>query len=105
MKLIPNLNRLVVKVRAPEAVSKGGIVLPDAAPSPVWRGEVLANHDNAMLGDQINELRRNGIDVRPSFDAGLVVYFPAHSGFEIGTGDEKVRIIDVSEVLACEGRE
>lgn len=92
MKLKPLADKLIVKRDEAEAVSKGGIVLPEVAKERPRKGKVLAV-GRGTLND-------NGTHTPPEVKVGDSVLFSAYAGQETECCGEKLLIMSESEVLA-----
>lgn len=79
--------RVLLRVLEEEAMTKGGIYLPDTAKEKPQRGEVVAVGDDTEL-----------IKVGP----GDRVLFAKYSGTEIRLEDDQHLIIDATDLLAVE---
>ena len=75
MKIRPLQDRLIVKRTVGDDVTKGGILIPDAAKEKPMEGEVLAVGNGKLLAD--GSLR--ALDIK----AGDTVLFAKYAGTEI----------------------
>jgi len=92
MNIKPLYDRMLVKRIAAEAVSKGGILIPDKARKKSSQGEVFAVGDGALKG--------NG-DLRPPVvKAGDRVLFGQYAGAEVKIEGETYLILKESEIFA-----
>lgn len=73
-----------------EDVSKGGIIIPDAAQEKITRGEVVACGDGKMT--------ETGIQLPLSVKAGDKVLYGKYSGSEITLSGEKLLLMRESEI-------
>jgi chaperonin GroES len=91
-EIIPNLDRVVVKVAAPEETSTGGIILPPNAQEKPLVGTVLAVGPGRWsdAGDRI---------IPPGVYPGDVVLFSQYGGTEFNLGDEAYTVLAASEIL------
>lgn len=99
MKLVPLGNNVVVKRSEAEAVSKGGIVLPDTFKQKPAKGEVLA-----VGPGQWQDLPPTVLDRRRplSVKVGEVVVFSAYSGVEVECGGQTYLVLPEDAILAVE---
>lgn len=95
MKIRPLGDRVLV-VRLPEeAVTPGGILIPDNAKEKPTRAKVLAAGPGRFLDD--GSLRP--LDVK----AGDIVLFGKYSGTELELDGEKMLMLSENDILAIEG--
>lgn len=80
MNIKPLGDRVVIKLRASEEVTKSGIVLPDTAKEKPQEGEVLAAGPGRLLDDG----KRAPMDVK----VGDIVLFAKYSGTELKLAEE-----------------
>jgi chaperonin GroES len=93
MKLKPLDDRVLIRPEDSEAVTSGGIVLPDNAKEKSQRGKVLAVGPGRLLDDG----RRAGLTVK----VGDTVMFSKYAGTEIDDPEkQELTIIRESDVLA-----
>jgi chaperonin GroES len=92
MGLRPLHDRLIVERLEEDDVTKGGIIIPDAAKEKQQRGKVVAVGKGKIQED--GSLR--GLDVK----AGDVVLFGKYSGTEVKIDNEERLIIREDDVLA-----
>jgi chaperonin GroES len=92
MRLIPLGDRVVLKRKAPEERTAGGIVLPDAAQDRPQQGEVVS------IGE--GHIRNDGTRVPLSVKEGDRVIFSSYAGEEITVGDEEYLLLRESDILA-----
>jgi chaperonin GroES len=85
MKIRPLHDRVVVRRLENEAMSAGGIVIPDAAKEKPIQGEVIAVGNGKVLDS--GETR--ALDVK----VGDTVLFGKYSGTEVKLGDEEVLVM------------
>jgi chaperonin GroES len=94
--LQPLGNRIVVKRNESEAVSPGGIVIPDSAQKKPQRGVVLAVGPGTVIG--------SGEVIPVSVSPGDEVMFVAYAGEEFNLdGGNRVLLIREEDVLAVVG--
>ena len=91
-KVKPLNDKVLVKRLEAEAVTKGGIVLPDAAKEKPKEGEVLALGDGKLLDDGTRSLFQ--------VKAGDRVIFSSYAGTEIKVGGEELLILGEDDILA-----
>ncbi len=92
MGLRPLHDRLIVERLEEDDVTKGGIIIPDAAKEKQQRGKVIAVGKGKVQED--GSLR--ALDVK----AGDVVLFGKYSGTEVKIDNEERLIIREDDVLA-----
>ncbi len=91
-KIRPLGDRLVVKPKVREEVTRSGIVLPDTAKEKPQEGTVIA----VGPGQLNDEGKRVPVDV----EAGQTVLYAKYAGTELKLDDEEYLILRVSDVLA-----
>ena len=91
MKIRPLQDRLVVKRVAEEEVTKGGIIIPDAAKEKPVEGEVVAVGSGKVLEDG----KSRPLDVK----VGDRVLFGKYSGNEIKLDGVEHLILREEEIL------
>ena len=92
IKLQPLADRLVVKPKPREEVTKGGIVLPDSAKEKPRRGTIISVGDGKLLEDG----SRSDFQVK----VGDTVLFSSYGGTEIKLDSEEFIIMEESDILA-----
>lgn len=90
--LRPLDDRIVVKPLEAEAMTAGGIVLPDTAKEKPQRGTVVAVGPGKLLD--------NGTRSTLAVAMGDEVIYGKYSGSDIEVGDEEYKILRESDVLA-----
>ncbi|HMQ79954.1 MAG TPA: co-chaperone GroES [Ignavibacteria bacterium] len=95
MNLKPLGDRVIVKPKAPEEVTKGGIILPDTAQEKPMEGEVVAI-GNGKSDD-------NGKRIAMDLKVGDKVLYGKYSGTEVKVNDEEYLIMRESDVYAVIG--
>ncbi|MBE2226381.1 MAG: co-chaperone GroES [Ignavibacteria bacterium] len=95
MNLKPLGDRVIVKPKAPEEVTKGGIILPDTAQEKPMEGEVVAV-GNGKSDD-------NGKKVAMDLKVGDKVLYGKYSGTEVKVNNEEYLIMRESDVYAVIG--
>ncbi len=91
-KLEPLGDRVVVRPKPKEEVTKGGIVLPDTAKEKPQEGEVIAVGPGRLTDDG----KRIAMDVK----VGDIVIYAKYGGTEIKEDDEELIILRESDILA-----
>ena len=95
MNLKPLGDRVIVKPKAPEEKTKGGIILPDTAQEKPMEGEVIAvgtgKTDDA------------GKKVAMELKVGDKVLYGKYSGTEVKVNDDEYLIMRESDVYAVIG--
>ena len=91
-KLEPLGDRVVVRPRSKEEVTKGGIVIPDTAKEKPQEGEVVAVGPGKMTEDG----KRIPLDVK----VGDTVVYAKYAGTEIKEDGEELIILRESDILA-----
>lgn len=92
VRLEPLGDRVVVKPKPKEEVTKGGIVLPDTAKEKPQEGEVIAVGPGRLTDDG----KRIAMDVK----VGDIVIYAKYGGTEIKEDDEEFIILRESDILA-----
>ncbi|HRF66800.1 MAG TPA: co-chaperone GroES [Ignavibacteria bacterium] len=95
MNLKPLGDRVIVKPKAPEEVTKGGIILPDTAQEKPMEGEVVA------VGNGKSD--ENGKKVAMDLKVGDKVLYGKYSGTEVKVNNEEYLIMRESDVYAVIG--
>lgn len=92
MSLKPLLDRVVVRRVDSEAVTKGGIVIPDAAAEKADRGTVLA------VGPGKRDKDGNNVPLDVAVDDQVL--FGKHAGQTIKVNGEELLVLKEEEILA-----
>ena len=92
MKIRPLGDKVLVKRLEAEAVTKGGIVLPEAAKEKPKRGKIVAMGNGRLLDDG----SRSVLQVK----IGDEVIFTSYAGTEVKLDGEEFLIMDESDILA-----
>lgn len=92
MKLVPLGEKVVVRRVDADAVTAGGIVLPDMARQKPEQGRVLSVGDGRLLPD--------GRRAQPQVVEGDRVLFTRYAGSEVVIDGEEILILDEGEILA-----
>jgi chaperonin GroES len=92
MKLKPLGDRVVVKPKEPEEVTKGGIILPDTAQEKPMEGEIVAVGGGRIADD--------GKLVKMELKVGDKILYGKYSGTEIKIDEQEYLIMRESDVYA-----
>jgi len=92
MNVKPLADRVIVRAAEADAMTKGGIILPDTAKEKPQQGEVVA------VGP--GKIADSGNLVKMSLKAGNKVLYGKYSGTEITVDDEELLIMRESDILA-----
>jgi chaperonin GroES len=92
LSLRPLSDRVVVRQLEPEAISKGGIVIPDSASEKPNQGKVLAVGPGIRL--------KNGKVSPVAVQVGDIVLFGKYASNEIEINGEEALILKESDLLA-----
>ena len=92
MKVVPLDDKVVIKRLDAEAVTTGGIVLPDAAREKSRQGRVLSVGDGRLLS--------SGTRVPHQVSEGDRVLFPRWAGAEVVINGQQLLILSEEEILA-----
>jgi chaperonin GroES len=95
MNLKPLGDRVIVKPKEPEEVTKGGIILPDTAQEKPMEGEVVA------VGP--GKVSDNGTKIPMELKVGNKVLYGKYSGSEVKINDGEFLIMRESDVYAVIG--
>lgn len=95
MNLKPLGDRVIVKPKAPEEKTKGGIILPDTAQEKPMEGEIVAV-GAGKIGD-------DGKKINMELKVGDKVLYGKYSGSEIKINDGEFLIMRESDVYAIIG--
>ena len=93
--LKPLGDRVVVKPRPKEEMTRSGIVLPDTASEKPQEGQVVSVGPGRTLD--------NGKRIEMEVKAGDTVLFAKYAGTEIKLDDEEFLVIRESDLLAVVG--
>ncbi len=91
MSLRPLGDKVVIKVKAEEVTTLGGIVLPGSAQEKPQQGKVIAVGNGQIIDGKIVPL-----DVKVDDE----VIYSKYSGNEVKIGDEEFLIIRQADILA-----
>jgi chaperonin GroES len=92
MKIRPLGDKVLVKRIEAEAVTAGGIVLPDSAKEKPKRGRIQAVGDGKLLD--------TGERAKLQVKKGDEVLFTSYAGTEVKVAGEDLIIMDESDILA-----
>lgn len=92
IKVRPLGDKVLVKRIEADAMTSGGIILPDSAKEKPKRGRVQAVGDGKLLD--------TGERSKPQVKKGDEVLFTSYAGTEIKINGEEVLIMDESDILA-----
>jgi len=92
MNLKPLGDRVIVKPKAPEEKTKGGIILPDTAQEKPMEGEIVAVGPGRIADD--------GKKINMELKAGDKILYGKYSGTEVKINDEEFLIMRESDVYA-----
>jgi chaperonin GroES len=92
IKLQPLGDRVVVEREESEAVTAGGIVLPDSAKDKPARGKIVSVGDGRLLDDG----SRGAFQVK----VGDRVLFTSYAGEEFKIGDRELMLMREEDILA-----
>lgn len=95
MNLKPLGDRVIVKPKAPEEKTKGGIILPDTAQEKPMEGEIVAV-GNGKTDDA-------GKKVAMELKVGDKVLYGKYSGTEVKVNEDEYLIMRESDVYAVIG--
>ncbi|HZT08096.1 MAG TPA: co-chaperone GroES [Chloroflexota bacterium] len=91
-KLVPLGDRVVVRPKQKEEMTKSGIVLPDTAKEKPQEGDVIAVGPGRVLD--------NGTRVEMGLKVGQTVLYAKYAGTEFKLDDEELLILREPDVLA-----
>lgn len=92
IKVRPLGDKVLVKRIEADAMTSGGIILPDSAKEKPKRGRIQAVGDGKLLD--------TGERSKPQVKKGDEVLFTSYAGTEIKINGEEVLIMDESDILA-----
>ncbi len=92
IKVRPLGDKVLVKRIEADAMTSGGIILPDSAKEKPKRGRVQAVGDGKLLD--------TGERSKPQVSKGDEVLFTSYAGTEIKINGEELMIMDESDILA-----
>ena len=94
-KIVPLDDRVVLEVLEAEEKTAGGIVLPDTAKEKPQQGKIVAVGAGRLADDG----KRIPVEVK----VGDTVIFGKYSGDEVKMGDDELKMIRESDILAIVG--
>ncbi|MCF7975111.1 MAG: co-chaperone GroES [Phycisphaerae bacterium] len=92
MKIKPLADKVLVQRIEAEAVTAGGIVLPDTAKEKPQRGKIVAVGEGKVLDD--------GSRRKMQVNAGDEVLFTSYAGTDIKVDGAEYLIMDESDIMA-----
>jgi chaperonin GroES len=92
MKIRPLADRVLVERLEAEAVTAGGIVLPESAKEKPQRGKVISVGNGKVLED--------GTIKKMQVKKGDIVLFTSYAGSDVKVDDKEYLIMDESSILA-----
>jgi len=92
MNLKPLSDRVIVKPKEPEEVTKGGIILPDTAKEKPMEGEIIAVGEGRTSDD--------GKLIKMELKVGDKILYGKYSGTEVKVNDVEYLIMRESDVYA-----
>jgi len=92
MKIRPLGDKVIVQRLEAQAVTAGGIVLPDSAKEKPQRGKIISVGDGKQLDD--------GSRAEMTVKKGQEVLFSSYAGTEIKIDGKDYMIMDESDILA-----
>ncbi len=92
MNLKPLGDRVIVKPRAPEEKTKGGIILPDTAQEKPMEGEIVAVGPGRVTDE--------GKKINMELKKGDKILYGKYSGTEVKIDDQEYLIMRESDVYA-----
>ena len=92
MKIKPLADKVLVERLEAEAMTSGGIVLPEAAKEKPQRGKIVAVGEGKVLDD--------GTRRKMQIKAGDEVLFTSYAGTDIKVDGAEYLIMDESDIMA-----
>jgi chaperonin GroES len=92
MKIRPLADKVIVQRVEAEAVTAGGIVLPESAKEKPQRGKVVSIGDGKLLKD--------GTRGKMQVKKGNHVLFTSYAGTEVKISGKEYMIMDESDIMA-----
>jgi chaperonin GroES len=92
VKIEPLGDRVVIERESSEAVTAGGIVLPDTAKDKPTRGKVVSVGNGRLLDD--------GTRAKPQVKAGDRVLFTSYAGEQFKLGERELLLMREEDILA-----
>jgi chaperonin GroES len=95
MKIRPLADKVLVERIEAEAITTGGIVLPDTAKEKPQRGKIVGVGEGKLLDD--------GTRRKMQIKKGDQVLFTSYAGTDVKVGDNEYLIMDESDIMAVIG--
>ena len=92
MKIRPLGDKVIVQRLEADAITAGGIVLPESAKEKPQRGKIVSVGDGKQLDD--------GTRAKMTIKKGQEVLFTSYAGTEVKVGAKELLIMDESDILA-----
>ena len=92
MKIRPLADKVLVERIEAEAITTGGIVLPDTAKEKPQRGKIVSVGEGKLLDD--------GSRRKMQIKKGDQVLFTSYAGTDVKVGDNEYLIMDESDIMA-----
>ena len=92
MKIRPLGDKVIVQRLEADAVTAGGIVLPESAKEKPQRGKIVSVGDGKQLDD--------GSRAKMNVKKGQEVLFTSYAGTEVKVGGKEMLIMDESDIMA-----
>ena len=92
MKIRPLADKVLVERIEAEAVTTGGIVLPDTAKEKPQRGKIVSVGEGKLLDD--------GTRRKMQLKKGDQVLFTSYAGTDVKVGENEYLIMDESDIMA-----
>ena len=92
MKIRPLADKVLVERIEAEAITTGGIVLPDTAKEKPQRGKIVSVGEGKLLDD--------GSRRKMQIQKGDQVLFTSYAGTDVKVGDSEYLIMDESDIMA-----
>jgi chaperonin GroES len=92
MKIRPLADKVLVERIEAEAITTGGIVLPDTAKEKPQRGKIVSVGEGKLLDD--------GSRRKMQIKKGDQVLFTSYAGTDVKVGDSEYLIMDESDIMA-----
>jgi chaperonin GroES len=92
MKIRPLGDKVIVQRLEADAITAGGIVLPESAKEKPQRGKIVSVGDGKQLDD--------GSRAKMSVKKGQEVLFTSYAGTEVKVANKELLIMDESDILA-----
>ena len=92
MKIRPLGDKVIVQRLEADAITAGGIVLPESAKEKPQRGKIVSVGDGKQLDD--------GTRAKMTIKKAQEVLFTSYAGTEVKVGGKELLIMDESDILA-----